>query len=68
VLTTVGRERPEIAATVDVFVMAARACGARLTVIEVPEGQHSFDILDHTDESRKAVEQAFNAVLATITG
>lgn len=68
VLTIVGRERPEIAATVDVFVMAARACGARLTVIEVPEGQHSFDILDHTDESRKAVEQAFNAVLATVTG
>jgi acetyl esterase/lipase len=67
VLTTVGRERPEIAATVDVFLVAARSCGARLTVIEVPNGQHSFDMLDHTDESRAAVEAAFDAVLDATT-
>jgi acetyl esterase/lipase len=27
-------------------------------VIDVPGGQHGFDMLDHTDESRRAVEQA----------
>lgn len=64
VLTRVGRERPPIAATVEEFVAAAQACEARLQIIDVPHGQHSFDVLDHTDESRSAVERAFDAVLA----
>ncbi|MFC3960952.1 hypothetical protein [Nocardia jiangsuensis] len=29
-----------------------------IEVIDVPNGQHSFDVLDHTDESRAAVERA----------
>jgi hypothetical protein len=40
---------------------------ARLTIVEVPDGRHGFDMLDHTDESREAVAQAFNAVLATMS-
>jgi hypothetical protein len=32
----------------------------------VPNGRHGFDMLDHTDESRDAVRQAFNAVLAAL--
>jgi acetyl esterase/lipase len=66
VLTRVGRESPPIAATVEAFVAAARASGARLEIIDVPNGQHSFDVLDHTDESRKAVERALDAVLAAL--
>jgi acetyl esterase/lipase len=66
VLTRVGRERPEIATTVEEFVTAARDAGARLEIIDVPNGQHSFDVLDDTDESRKAIERAFSAVLATL--
>jgi dienelactone hydrolase len=67
VLTRVGRERPEIAPTVEPFVAAAGDCGARLDIIDVPNGQHAFDMLDHTDESRKAVERAIDSVLATLT-
>jgi acetyl esterase/lipase len=63
VLTRVGRESPQIAATVAEFVAAAEHCQARLEIIDVPNGQHSFDILDHTDESREAVERALGAVL-----
>lgn len=68
VLTRVGLEQPQIAATVEAFVTAAGACGARLEIIDVPNGHHSFDLLDHTDESRKAVERALDAVLAFAAG
>jgi acetyl esterase/lipase len=67
VLTRVGRERPPIAATVDAFVTAAHTAGASLTVIDVPNGRHGFDILDHTDESRRAITQAIDTVLNTLT-
>ena len=66
VLTRVGRERPQIAATVDEFTSAAGRCGARLEIIDVPGGQHGFDMLDHTDESRQAVRRALNAVLTIV--
>lgn len=64
VLTKVGREREEFAATVEGFLTAARDCGANLKVIDVPDGQHGFDQLDHTDQSRAAVEQALDSVLS----
>jgi len=67
ILTRVGRERPQVAATVEGFIAAAHACGARLEIIDVPDGQHGFDLLDHTDQSRRAVEQALDTVLATVT-
>ena len=67
VLTRVGREHPQIAATVEAFVSAAQACGARLEIIDVPNGQHAFDILDHTDDSRQAVERAIDMVLNFVT-
>jgi acetyl esterase/lipase len=68
VLTRVGRERPQIAAGVDAFVSAARACKARLEIVDVPDGQHGFDMLDHNDGSRRAVEQALDSVLAAVSG
>jgi hypothetical protein len=63
VLTRAGLERPAFAAAVQVFVDAARACDARLEIIDVPNGQHAFDCLDHTDESRQAVTRALDSVL-----
>lgn len=63
VLTRVGLERPVIAATVTAFVDAATARGAQLEIIDVPNGQHGFDCLDHTDESRQAVTRALDSVL-----
>jgi len=64
VLTRVGLENPAIAATVEAFIDAARAGGTPLTIIDVPHGHHSFDIIDDTEESREAVESAFAEVKA----
>lgn len=57
-LTVVGREGPEVAATVAAFIAAARTRKRQRKLIDVPEGQHGFDMLDHTDCSRDAVRQA----------
>jgi acetyl esterase/lipase len=59
VLTRVGLERPELAEAVDAFIKAA---DETVTVIDVPNGQHGFDCLDHTEESRSAVRVALDAV------
>ena len=63
VLTRAGLERPAVAATVATFVDAAHACNARLEIIDVPNGQHGFDTLDHTANSRAAVTRALDLVL-----
>ncbi|MFC9247649.1 alpha/beta fold hydrolase [Streptomyces sp. NPDC057136] len=63
VLTRVGLERPEIMATVEEFLTAAKECDANIEVIDVPSGHHSFESIDHTDEAREAVEHAVRTVL-----
>ncbi|GIE83233.1 hypothetical protein Aph02nite_91830 [Actinoplanes philippinensis] len=65
VLTRAGLERPDVAEAVQEFVTAAT--DARLEVIDVPNGRHGFDMLDHTEESRTAVVQAFDSVLAHLS-
>jgi dienelactone hydrolase len=65
-LTRVGRERPQIAATVEAFTAEAAIHQARLTVIDVPEGQHGFDTLDHDKASRAAVNHAMTWVAAAL--
>ncbi|MFC4587549.1 alpha/beta hydrolase [Sphaerisporangium corydalis] len=67
VLSRPGLEDPAIAATVDTFVAAATARAARLEIIDVPDGRHGFDHLDHTDQSRAAVERALTLVLAELS-
>lgn len=61
-LTRAGQEQPDFAEAVDVFVAAAAEAGANLEIIEVPDGQHAFDIADRTDQSRAAVERALDWV------
>lgn len=56
VLTRVGRERPLLAGFVAEFVAAA--VDAPLEIIEVPDGEHAFDVVDDTDQSRAAVQSA----------
>ncbi|MFE2050492.1 alpha/beta hydrolase [Streptomyces sp. NPDC059459] len=63
VLTRVGLEMPQIAATVEEFLAAAEDGGADAEVIDVPHGHHSFETVDPTDESRAAVRRAMRAVL-----
>lgn len=65
-LTRVGRERADVAATVDAFLAAAQAHDTNLKLIDVPEGQHGFDMLDHTDSSRDAVRKAMAWVTETL--
>lgn len=62
VLTRVGLEAPLVAETVEKFVAAAEEHQVDLTIIDVPNGHHGFDIVDHTEESREAVHQALNFV------
>jgi dienelactone hydrolase/pimeloyl-ACP methyl ester carboxylesterase len=64
VLTRVGLENAEIAATVEEFLVAAEECGADVEVIDVPDGHHAFDTVDHTQESRDAVNRALRRVVA----
>ncbi|MFV0131445.1 alpha/beta fold hydrolase [Streptomyces sp. HMX112] len=67
-LIRVGRELPEIAATVQEFLSAAEHHGAAVEVVDVPHGRHGFETLDLTDESREAVRRAMRSVLAHLTG
>ena len=60
-LTRVGREREALAGPVAEFVSAG---GTALDIIDVPKGQHGFDMLDHTEESRAAVTKALDWAIA----
>jgi len=68
VLTRVGRERPEIAATVPPFLERAESLGVSVEVLDVAEGQHAFDSLDHAAASRDAVRSAFRLVIERLAG
>ncbi|MDX3093141.1 alpha/beta hydrolase [Streptomyces sp. ME01-24h] len=63
VLTRVGRERPEIAATVEEFLPAAEDAGADLEILDLPDGTHGFETTDHGHEARGVVERAMRTVL-----
>jgi len=57
-LTRVGLEFPDFAAAQDDFVNAAQSQRADLTVIEIPDGHHAFDVVDNTDHCRQAIADA----------
>ncbi|MBB5121395.1 esterase [Streptomyces eurocidicus] len=63
VLTRVGQERKEIAATVEEFLVAAESCGAGVEVIDLPSAGHGFETADHGDEARRGVDLAVRKVL-----
>ncbi|MFI0901359.1 alpha/beta fold hydrolase [Streptomyces sp. NPDC020983] len=66
VLTRVGRERPEFAATVEDFRAAAGTAGVDVHLIDVPSAVHGFETPDHSGEARAAVRGAVDAVLARL--
>lgn len=68
VLTRVGRERPEIAVTVEEFLSAAKDAGADVEVVDVPDGGHGFETTDHGAQARGAVEHAMRTVLGHLRG
>jgi acetyl esterase/lipase len=61
-------ERPEIAATVEEFLTAAEDCEAAVEIVDVPQGHHGFETIDHTEEAREAVARAARAVLGHLEG
>lgn len=63
ILTRVGLEAPPVAKTVEEFVVKAHKEEANLTIIDVPNGQHGYDFLDYTQESREAVRNGMRNVL-----
>ncbi|MEU1673762.1 alpha/beta fold hydrolase [Streptomyces roseifaciens] len=68
VLTRVGLENEAIAATVGEFLSAAEDCKADVEVVDVPLGHHGFETVDHTEETRGAVDRAVRSVLGHLTG
>jgi hypothetical protein len=58
VLTRVRRERPEIQQTVEHFMATVTPD----VLIDVSGGQHAFDVLDDSNESRNAIREALDAV------
>ncbi|HWU05849.1 MAG TPA: dienelactone hydrolase family protein [Streptomyces sp.] len=67
VLVRAGLEEASVAATVEGFLTAAHACGADIEVIDVPNGHHSFETADRTEESSEAVRRAMRTVLRRLT-
>ncbi|MFE6159241.1 dienelactone hydrolase family protein [Streptomyces sp. NPDC056486] len=63
VLTQVGRERAEIAATVQQFLTAAATHERNIEVIDVPEGLHGFETTEPTEETRRAAHDSVRSVL-----
>ena len=62
-LTRVGLERAEFASGVEAFVSVARSHNVNLEIVDVPDGRHGFDMLDHADASRAAVTRAMKWVV-----
>jgi len=63
VLTRAGLDRPEILGPTEEFLATAARPGSAVRLVDVPDGRHGFDALDHTDQSRDAVRAGRDAVL-----
>jgi acetyl esterase/lipase len=66
VLTSVGLESPSIAEGVARFAAAGRSSRLELTVVDVPNGHHAFDMVDPGPESAAAVRRAFALVVHAV--
>ncbi|MEU3527937.1 alpha/beta hydrolase [Streptomyces sp. NPDC038707] len=65
-LTRAGLETPQIAATIEPFLDAAKEREAPVEIIDVPHGAHGFEMHEPTDESRAAVTRAVRTVLSRL--
>ena len=54
-LVRAGRDRPQMNEQVDRLAERALGANAPWTVLNVPGGHHAFDVLDDTEESRRAI-------------
>jgi acetyl esterase/lipase len=63
-----GQDRPELNASIDRFVGAAREGGLPVELVEHPEGHHAFDVLDDTDASRDAIRRVLEFLRRRLIG
>ncbi len=66
-LTRVGLESAEFASGVEAFVSVAGTHNLNLEIVDVPDGRHGYDMLDHTDASRAAVISAMAWVVGNLS-
>lgn len=59
-ITRAGQDVPNINGTIDAYVARAIAQDAPMTLISFADGQHAFDVLDNTDQSRVIVQQTLD--------
>lgn len=67
VFTRVGLEYDRLVDGQEKFLAAAAERGFDLDLIDIPNGHHGFEQLDHTDESRAAMERGFELVFARLS-
>ncbi len=64
-VTRAGKDKnPLILMTIDHFLNEAVKSNAKITFINYPEGQHDFDILDDTENSRLIIRQTVDFLTA----
>lgn len=63
-----GRDRPGLNWTTDAFVAEALAWNAPLELINYPEGQHAFDVLDDTEASRAILQRTLAFLCQHLSG
>ncbi|MFI8521788.1 alpha/beta hydrolase [Streptomyces sp. NPDC085481] len=66
VLTRAGLEHRVFAGTVEEFLTAAGKAGAEVDLVDVPHARHGFETIDHTEETRDAVDRAARRVLGRL--
>lgn len=55
-----GLDRPELNATIDVFLREALAIGAPVEIANNPTGHHGFDVEDDNEQSREIIRRTFD--------
>ncbi|WP_285661229.1 alpha/beta hydrolase [Actinorhabdospora filicis] len=66
IFTRVGLEHPPLVDGQEKFLAAAAERDFELDLIDVPNGHHGFEQIDHTEESREALERAFELIFARL--
>ena len=59
-----GRDRPFLNEDIDAFIVAALKANLPLRLTNYPEGEHAFDIVNDTDDSRRIIADTFEFLKA----
>ena len=55
-----GRDRADLKATIDEFVIAAETAGAAITYVDYPAGPHGFDTGDNSERSAEILAETLD--------